>query len=57
MFPKNSFSVIKMSLQFKKKRRNANLRKNDDNSAEDEVSVITDDSKKQKVHFVLPSDV
>ena len=38
-----------MSFQFKRKRRNTNLRKSDDLSSEDEVTVISNESKKQVV--------
>lgn len=38
-----------MSLQFKKKRRSANLIQNNDISSEDEVSIVTNESKKPKV--------
>ena len=38
-----------MSLQFKRKRRNTNLRKSDDLSSEDEVKVVSNESKKQVV--------
>lgn len=40
-----------MSMQFKRKRRSANLRKSDDLSSEDEVTIVGGDSKKQKVQF------
>ena len=40
-----------MSLQFKKKRRSANLIQNNDISSEDEVSIVTNESKKPKVWF------
>ena len=38
-----------MSPQFKRKRRSGNLRKNEDVSSEEEVTVVADESKKQKV--------
>ena len=41
-----------MSFQFKRKRRNTNLRKNDDLSSEDEVKVVSNESKKPAVCFV-----
>ena len=37
-----------MSLQFKKKKRSANLRKNDDFSSEEEVKIVSMESKKMK---------
>lgn len=46
-------SVVKMSPQFKRKRRSGNLRKNEDVSSEEEVTtVVADESKKQKVALV-----
>ena len=42
-------AVKLMSLQFKKKRRSANLIQNNDISSEDEVSIVTNESKKPKV--------
>lgn len=42
-------AVELMSLQFKKKRRSANLIQNNDISSEDEVSIVTNESKKPKV--------
>lgn len=41
-----------MSPQFKRKRRSGNLRKNEDASSEEEVTVVADESKKQKVALV-----
>ena len=42
-------SIVEMSPQFKRKRRSGNLRKNEDVSSEEEVTVVADESKKQKV--------
>ena len=45
-------SIVEMSPQFKRKRRSGNLRKNEDVSSEEEVTVVADESKKQKVTLV-----
>lgn len=37
-----------MSLQFKKRKRSSNLRKSDDVSSEDDVTVVTNEAKKVK---------
>ena len=37
-----------MSLQFKKRKRSSNLRKSDDVSSEDDVTVVTTEAKKVK---------
>lgn len=37
-----------MSLQFKKRKRSANLRKSDEVSSEDDVTVVTNEAKKVK---------
>ena len=45
-------SIVEMSPQFKRKRRSGNFRKNEDVSSEEEVTVVADESKKQKVTLV-----
>ncbi|KAK8789680.1 hypothetical protein JH06_1769 [Blastocystis sp. subtype 4] len=44
-----------MSLQFKKRKRSSNLRKSDDVSSEDDVTVVTNEAKKVKTVNMMTS--
>lgn len=47
---------FEMSLQLKKKKRSANLRKNEDFSSEDDVKIVSNESKKIKTVLTLLLD-